>query len=197
MVRWFWGSLAILLILCPGGHAQHPGSVGGGPVVELRPGEHYLRWAGTPSFVFGRNPVGKTTQAYLDHLDHLAKAGERLVRIHFTYSPPGEQAGKIDPGMLFAWDAILDRAEERGLGVVPVLGIWSDWNDGSRPGFAWHNWDKNPFNVGARRAGQEPRRVARRDTSASKLWLKRLRSWSGTGRPASASSRGSPSPRWT
>ena len=53
------------------------------------------------------------------------------MRIHFTFIPPNEKAGEIDPGMLQSWDAILDAAEQHGLAVLPVLGVWADWNDGS------------------------------------------------------------------
>ena len=48
--------------------------------------------------------------------------------------------------MLKSWDAVLDAAEKHGLAVLPVLGVWADWNDGSKKE-TWHRWDHNPFNV--------------------------------------------------
>jgi hypothetical protein len=142
------------------------------PAIELRRGERYFRVGGRPSFVFGRNPVGRETATYFGHLRSAAAAGERLVRIHFTYLPPGEPPGKIDTQMLHAWDAILDRAEREGLVVLPVLGIWADWNDGSRNEF-WHTWERNPYNAALGGPAQQPIDLLR-DTPGRRLWLERL-----------------------
>ena len=104
------------------------------------------------TFVTGRNPAGTNPKTYDDHFRQAAAAGERFMRIHFTYIPSGEKAGEIDAGMLRSWDAVLDSAEKHGLAVLPVLGVWADWNDGSK-GENWHRWDHNPFN--AREAGRQ------------------------------------------
>jgi hypothetical protein len=144
----------------------------GQPKFELRAGEKYFRVNGQPTFLLGRNPVGMSPKAYDDHFRHAAAAGERLMRIHFTYSPPGERAGQIDATVLTGWDEILAAAEKRGLAVVPALGVWADWNDGSRNEI-WHAWDKNPFN--ARRGGpaKQPSELFE-DGPCRRLWLKRL-----------------------
>ena len=105
----------------------YPIQSGEEPRFELRPGENYFRIDGRPTFVLGRNPAGMTPQAYDDHFRHAAAAGERFMRIHFTYSPPSKKAGEVDAGMLMAWDAILDAAERHQLAVLPVLGGWVDW----------------------------------------------------------------------
>lgn len=139
---------------------------------ELRSGENYFRVDGKLSFVLGRNPAGMDVKAYDDHFRNAAAAGERLVRIHFTYIPPGEKAGEINDGMLNAWDAILDAAEKHGLGVLPVLGVWADWNDGSNKE-SWHRWDTNPFNVKLGGPAKKPDELFD-DTLCRKLWLKRL-----------------------
>ncbi|HEY2980735.1 MAG TPA: hypothetical protein VGJ22_06110 [Anaerolineales bacterium] len=94
------------------------------------------------------------------------------MRIHFTYSPPGEKAGEIHPDMLKAWDAVLDAAEKYRLAVLPVLGIWSDWNDGSR-GETWHHWEKSSFNAALGGPAKRPGELLE-DTACRKLWLKRL-----------------------
>ena len=150
------------------------------PLFELRPGEKYFRVDGQPAFVLGRNPAGIGPKAYDDHFRHAAAAGERFMRIHFTYIPPGEKPGEIDPGMLAAWDKILDFAEERGLAVLPVLGVWADWNDGSNKE-TWHSWDKNPFNIACGGPAKRPSELFD-DTPCRQLWLKRLetfvRRWS-------------------
>jgi hypothetical protein len=113
---------------------------------ELPAGEKYFRVNGQPEFLLGRNPVGTSSKAYDDHFRHAVAAGERFMRIHFTYSPPGEKAGQIDAAVLKGWDEVLAAAEKHGLAVMPALGVWADWNDGSRNEI-WHAWDRNPFNA--------------------------------------------------
>ena len=149
-------------------------------LLELRPGEHYFRSEGRPAFVLGRNPAGMNPKEYEDHFRHAAAAGERFMRIHFTFIPPNEKAGEIDGGMLQSWDAILDAAEQQGLAVLPVLGVWADWNDGSNKE-TWHTWDKNPFNIARGGPAKRPGEWVD-DTPGRKLWLQRLetfvRRWS-------------------
>jgi hypothetical protein len=173
MVRRFsLAALAGLLLLCSSRAAAPASKTARKPRFELRAGEKYFRVNNRPTFVLGRNPVGKSPAAYADHFRHIAAAGERFVRIHFTFSPPGEKAGTIDPGMLKSWDRVLDSAEKRGLAVLPVLGVWADWNDGSRKE-TWHEWHKNPFNVKRGGPARRPGELFN-DTPCRKLWLKRL-----------------------
>jgi hypothetical protein len=149
-------------------------------LLELRPGEKYFRVDGRATFVLGRNPVGTTAKAYDEHFRHAAAAGERFMRIHFTFMPPGEKAGEIDAGMLGSWDAVLDSAEKHGLAVLPALGVWADWNDGSKKEL-WHRWEDNPFNVERGGPAKRPSDLFD-DTPCRRLWLKRLetlvRHWS-------------------
>ena len=153
---------------------------GQGPCLELRGGENYFRADGRALFVLGRNPVGMNPKAYDSHFLHAAEAGERFVRIHFTYIPPGERAGEVSDAMLNSWDAILDFAEKHNLAVLPVLGIWAIWNDGSHKE-TWHSWDKNPFNAVLGGPAKRPGELFD-DTLCRQLWLKRLeilvRRWS-------------------
>jgi hypothetical protein len=78
-------------------------------------------------------------------------------------------------------DEVLDAAEQHGLAVLPVLGVWGDWNDGSRHE-TWHFWDKNPFNAARGGPAQRPSELFD-DTPCRTLWLKRLETlvkhWSG------------------
>jgi hypothetical protein len=114
------------------------------------------------------------------HFRHAAAAGELFMRIHFTFIPPNEKAGEIDSRMLQSWDAILDAAGQHDLAVLPVLGVWADWNDGSNKE-TWHTWDKNPFNVALGGPAKRPSELFD-DTPCRKLWLQRLetfvRRWS-------------------
>lgn len=172
-----WAGAVLVGSHCPLASAGEPGT---GPRFELRSGENYFRVDGRPTFVLGRNPAGMNPAAYDEHFRHAAAAGERFVRIHFTYSPPGEKAGEIDAGVLRDWDAILDAAERQGLAVLPVLGVWADWNNGSK-NETWHTWDKNAFNIERGGPAKRPDELLD-DTACRKLWLKRLdtfvRHWS-------------------
>jgi hypothetical protein len=44
------------------------------------------------------------------------------------------------------WDGFFDRAQADGIYVIPVFGVWADWNDGTPD---WGNafWKNNPLNV--------------------------------------------------
>lgn len=149
------------------------GQTDDGPRFALRPGDKYFRVDGKPAFVLGRNPVATNPKAYYeDYFRHAAAAGERFMRIHFTYMPPGEKPGEIDAGRLQFWDAVLDAAEKHGLAVLPVLGLWADWNDGSG-GLPWHAWDKNPCSAEQGGPAKQPRELFD-DSPCRKLWLKRL-----------------------
>ena len=156
----------------------HPAA--GRPPLELRAGERYFRAGGQPTFLLGRNPAGRTVAAYEEHFRHAAAAGERFMRIHFTHAPPDEPPGEIKVGLLKTWDAILDAAESHGLAVLPVLGLWSPWNDGTKDE-TWHLWDKNPFNAALGGPANLPADLFA-DTPCRRLWLKRLetlvRRWS-------------------
>jgi hypothetical protein len=142
------------------------------PRFELRAGEKYFRVNGRPTFVLGRNPAGTSPKAFADHFRHAAAAGEQFMRIHFTFSPPREKTGEIDAAILKSWDQILDAAEKHGLAVLPVLGVWADWNDGRRKE-TWHRWHENPFNAERGGPAKRPQELFD-DTPCRKLWLKRL-----------------------
>jgi hypothetical protein len=154
----------------PAAQASRPDTTS--PVFELREGERYFRIAGVPAFVMGRNPVGVNPRAFAEHFLKAAAAGERFVRIHFTYSPVGEKAGGIHPDTVKMWDAVLDAAEKNDMAVLPVFGIWSDWNDGSH-GETWYLWKKNQFNATLDGPAERPTELLE-DTECRKLWFKRL-----------------------
>lgn len=140
------------------------------PTLSVR--HRYFQFGKRPGFVLGRNPAGKNPKTFEDHFKHAAAAGEHFVRIHFTYMPQDEKPGEIAPYMLQSWDKILDSAEEHGLAVMPVLGGWAEWNDGSN-NETWHMWDKNPFNASNGGPAKKPNELYD-DTECRKLWLKRL-----------------------
>jgi hypothetical protein len=151
------------------------------PVLELVKGEKYFRFEDTQRLVLGRNPVAVSPDAFTEHFKNAAAAGETFMRIHFCYMPSDEKAGELHPGMLKSWDAALDAAEKYHLSVMPVLGVWADWNDGSK-GEVWHAWDKNPFNALHGGPARSPAELFE-PGKCRELWLKRLeafvRHWEG------------------
>jgi hypothetical protein len=177
-VNWSGGRLVrlrfvgILWVLLSGVLLAHGEEVPAQPVLELRKGDKYFRRAGTPRWVLGRNPTAVSPEAFAEHFENAAAAGETLLRIHFCHMPPDEKAGEIFPGMLKFWDAALDAAEKHHLAVLPVFGVWSDWNDGSK-GETWHAWEKNPFNVTRGGPARTPAELLEPGTCRD-LWMKRL-----------------------
>ena len=136
----------------------------------LTPGEPYFRLDGTPRFLLGRNPTGWQVSQFEPLLRWAHDSGEKLVRIHLTVgmAPPGP-AGQVDEAWARKWDEVLDRAAANGLYVLPVFGVWSDWNDGSR-GEPWHRWDKNPYNAALGGPAKVPAELLG-DTACRRQWL--------------------------
>ena len=108
--------------------------------ITLEPGEFYFRHDGTPSFPLGTNPVGwQTTQ--FDTLLAYASVNEHIVRIHIQNGRRHHPAvaGQVDPLWAGFWDGVFTTAEQNGLYVLPVFGVWSVWNTTAA-------WDDNPYN---------------------------------------------------
>ncbi len=142
------------------------------PVLELRKGENYFRAAGVPRLVVGRNPTAMNPAAFAEHFKNMAAAGETFARIHFCHMPRDEKPGEISAGMLKSWDATLDAAEKYHIAVMPVFGVWSYWNDGTK-GEAWHLWNTNPFNAANGGSAKSPAELFEPGTCRA-LWMKRL-----------------------
>lgn len=140
---------------------------------SLKPGEFYFRVDGTQSFLVGRNPTGWKIEQFDPLLRWAAEAGESLVRIHLTHGRPHKAPpGEIDEAWAKRAEGLFDLAEERGLHVLPVFGVWAEWNDGSR-GETWHTWDKNPYNAANGGPTKRPADLLD-DTETRKLWLRWL-----------------------
>ena len=98
--RFYLAALAGVLLCSSNEAAPPPSRPDERPRFELRAGEKFFRVNDHPTFVLGRNPVGMSPKAYDDHFRHAAAAGEQFMRVHFTFSPPGEKAGDIDAAVL-------------------------------------------------------------------------------------------------
>jgi hypothetical protein len=141
--------------------------------VALWAREFYFRVDGKPVFLLGRNATGRRPEEFDLLFQWASEAGEKLVRIHVTdvmrpWAPPGE----VDEDWAFQWNRVFDMAATRGLLVLPVLGVWSQWNDGSK-GEIWHSWHRNPFNAQMGGPARDPAELFQ-DTRCRKLWLQWL-----------------------
>lgn len=166
--------LAALLAGCGGGGPSRPIA----PLV-LEPGARYFSIAGEQRFLATRNVTGRSVAEICALLDKARDEGTKLVRIHVTHGgDPAWGMGITNQGAVVEdwaarWDQIFDRAEADGLYVLPVFGVWADFNDGSN-GEAWHTWHLNPLSpaMGGRGASPEDLFVAGSALQADWLgWL--------------------------
>jgi len=161
--------LTFLLLIGPASAQKMMDKVYGQAPWQLARGEYYFRVNGVPTLVFGRNLIGNEAQ-FVDYFQQMAQAGERLVRIHLTQSVPWPgPAGEVDAAWAARWERIFDQAAQRGLAVIPVLGVWVDWNNGSNQE-AWHDWEKNPFNAALGGPAATPADLFA-DTPCQQRWL--------------------------
>jgi hypothetical protein len=114
---------------------------------ELRVSERYFRVDGRSRFLTGRNLTGSEAQV-LALMERTAAAGSKLMRVHLTHGRGMGMLpdGSADPIWLASWDRTFDAALKCGLYVIPVFGVWADFNDGN-PNFGFANWRNNPLNA--------------------------------------------------
>ena len=93
--------------------------------------------------IFSRNIAGYGPNDYQTFLDWMRTGGSRVARIQLDslgmgYTP----TGALDQNWAAQWDRIFDSARAEGVYVMPVFGVWYDWNDGN----GYSTWKSNPFN---------------------------------------------------
>jgi hypothetical protein len=114
------------------------------PEISLQPGDNYFSVDGTAGFIFSRNIAGYGPNDYQTFLDWMRTGGSRVARIQLDslgmgYTP----AGALDQNWAAQWDRIFDSARAEGIYIMPVFGVWYDWNDGN----GYSTWKSNPFNA--------------------------------------------------
>lgn len=120
--------------------------------------------------VVPRDVTGQSKAEILGFLDQAAAAGVTVVRMHLMQGL-GQGArpdGTLDPAWATGWDEILSHARARGLYVMPVLGVWADWNN-THPDF--QNWQNNPFNTANGGTVTSPDQLWTDGSAARTLWL--------------------------
>ncbi len=137
----------------------------------------YFAVDGTPRVVMSRNITGTTVSAIERLLDQAAAAGDTLIRFHLIHGlgPGATSQGAVDPGWAAAWDQVFDYANRMGLYVVPVFGVWADWNDGD-PDLGYANWSMNPWNSANGGPATDPGQLWQPGTAVHDGWM----AWMGT-----------------
>ncbi len=169
--------LHLILLLVLGSRGVIAESSEGGAettVIALNNGDSYFAVNGQQRFLFGRNPTGDEQGQFDTLFTWSAESGETVMRIHLTHGrAPQAMAGEVDEDWAAYWDGIFDLAAQKGLYILPVFGVWADWNDGSK-GTIWHAWDRNPYNRDLGGPAQVPSELFG-DTRTRELYLQWLR----------------------
>jgi hypothetical protein len=119
------------------------------PVLTLQAGNSYFSIDGTPSFILSRNPTGKTQSDFDTVLEWARQGGTKVIRVHVIAGWLGDPwinpDWSVNEKWARDWDGFFDRAQADGIYVIPVFGVWADWNDGTPD---WGNafWKNNPLN---------------------------------------------------
>lgn len=113
--------------------------------LTLEENNKYFSLNGTPQFLYGRNVTGYLPEHYTQILGWQGQSSGRIMRVHVThgFGMGMDSEGQVNPEWLAQWDSIFDEAAEQGIFIIPVFGVWADWNDEPRE---WSNWDENPLN---------------------------------------------------
>jgi hypothetical protein len=119
------------------------------PTLTLQPGDSYFRVDGRPTFILSRNPTGKTQADFDAALDWAHQGGSKLIRVHLTHGWWGDpwinKDWSVNETWARDWDGFFDQAQRDGISVIPVFGVWADWNNGT-PDWGSPLWQYNPLN---------------------------------------------------
>ncbi len=144
------------------------------PRVTLRRGDFYFGVAGQPRLFLMRNPTGKTQADFDPVLDWAHSGGTRLLRIHLTFGWWGDpwitSSGGINPQWARNWEMLFDKAAADGIYIIPVFGVWADWNNGT-PNYGGGLWQYNPLNRANRGPLTAPSDLFRSGSPAQTMWL--------------------------
>jgi hypothetical protein len=155
------------------------------PPFALYPGDFYFSVHGKQSFLLSRNPTGKTGEDFTTLLDWAYRGGSKVVRVHLTHGWWGDPwintDWSVNEKWARDWEGFFDQARADGIFVIPVFGVWADWNDGKPADF--HFWQYNPLNVDKGGPLATPTGLFRSDSSTQKHWIAWVRTlvnrWKG------------------
>jgi hypothetical protein len=146
------------------------------PEITLKTGDNYFSVDGTAGFIFSRNIAGYGQNDYQTFLDWMKTGGSRVARIQLDslgmgYTP----AGALDQNWAAQWDRIFDSARADGIYIMPVFGVWYDWNDGN----GYSTWKSNPFNAVNGGPASTPADLFLTGSPTQKLWFSWLKTLTG------------------
>ena len=144
------------------------------PPLTLKPGDSYFTIGGQQNFVFSRNLAGYTRDDFNTFLDWTQKSGSKLVRVHIMWgwqgAPSINKDGTVNETWVKNWDWFFDQAYAHGIYIIPVFGVWFEWNNGI-PDYGGAYWKGNPLNQANGGPVSAPGELFIADLAAQKLWL--------------------------
>lgn len=144
------------------------------PALTLKPGDFYFSLDGQPTFILSRNPTGKNRADFDTLLGWAHQGGTKVIRVHLTHGWWGDpwinKDWSVDGKWLQDWDQFFDQAKADGIYVIPVFGVWADWNNG-HPDWGNALWQYNPLNVSNGGPVNQPGELFTPDSPAQKAWL--------------------------
>ena len=150
------------------------------PAFTLNPGDFYFSIDGQQSFILSRNLAGYKTSQYYQLLDLTGLGGSKFVRVQLDSLGMGySNTGEVDEAWAKKWEDIFERAASNGIDVMPVFGVWYDWNNGN----GYSTWKSNPLNEINGGPAKTPVELFTSDSSTQKLWLRWMKTlierWQG------------------
>jgi hypothetical protein len=150
------------------------------PIITLKKGDFYFSINGHQSFIFSRNAAGYQTAHYDQILDLTRTGGSKFARIQLDSMGMGySNTGKVDAFWAKKWENVFDKAASYGIDVMPVFGVWYDWNDGN----GYSTWKSNPLNEVNGGPVRTPVELFLSSSDTQKLWLQWMKSlverWQG------------------
>lgn len=142
--------------------------------ISLNKKESYFTLDGKQKFLLGRNPFSRSEERFKRIFGWAAESGEKIVRIHLTNCRrQSAKAGQIDESWVSFWENIFDLAAKNDLHVLPVFGVWANWNDGSKHK-RWYAWHRNSYNAINGGPAKQPAELFQ-DTDCRRLYLQWLK----------------------
>jgi hypothetical protein len=143
------------------------------PVLTMNPGDNYFSIDGKQSFFLSRNITGKTKDDFYTLLELAHQGGTKVIRLHIITGWLGDpwinKDWSVNEKWARDWDGFFDQAQADGIYVIPVFGVWADWNNGKPAEF--HFWQYNPLNMANGGPLDSPTGLFQSDSDTQKHWL--------------------------
>jgi len=145
---------------------------------SLKPGDFYFSVDGQNQFTLSRNLTGKTQEDFDTILEWAHKGGTKLIRLHLTHGwwgdPWIQKDWTVNEKWAQDWDGFFNRAQANGISVIPVFGVWADWNTGT-PDWGSALWMYNPLNPANGGPLDQPQELFLAGSATQNLWMQWLK----------------------